>query len=94
MYTFTRTHSGLPFVGVDVGGFFGNPEPELMVRWYQAGIFYPFFRAHAHLDSNRREPWLVRVVRVHTSAGPFLRLFLFCPSPHPFPFPFFFGTWY
>lgn len=24
----------------------------------QAGVFYPFFRAHAHLDANRREPWL------------------------------------
>jgi len=42
----------------DVGGFFGNPEPELLVRWYQAGAFYPFFRAHAHIDTKRREPWL------------------------------------
>ncbi|KAI9594653.1 neutral alpha-glucosidase AB [Syncephalis fuscata] len=49
---------GIPFVGADVGGFFGNPEPELLVRWYQAGAFQPFFRAHAHLDSKRREPWL------------------------------------
>lgn len=36
--------AGLPFVGADVGGFFRNPEPELLVRWYQLGIFYPFFR--------------------------------------------------
>lgn len=43
---------------VDVGGFFGNPEPELLVRWYQSGVFYPFFRAHAHIDTKRREPWL------------------------------------
>ncbi|KAG0198537.1 hypothetical protein BGX28_008026 [Mortierella sp. GBA30] len=50
--------SGIPFSGADVGGFFGNPEPELLTRWYQAGIYYPFFRAHAHLDSKRREPWL------------------------------------
>lgn len=27
--------AGLPFVGADVGGFFRNPEPELLVRWYQ-----------------------------------------------------------
>lgn len=27
--------AGLPFSGVDVGGFFGNPDAELMVRWYQ-----------------------------------------------------------
>ena len=50
--------AGLPFVGADVGGFFTNPDPELLVRWYQAGAFYPFFRAHAHLDTRRREPWL------------------------------------
>lgn len=42
----------------DVGGFFGNPTPELLVRWYQAGAFMPFFRAHAHIDTKRREPYL------------------------------------
>lgn len=46
------------YTGADVGGFFGNPEPELLVRWYQLGAFYPFFRGHAHLDTKRREPWL------------------------------------
>jgi alpha 1,3-glucosidase len=41
-----------------VGGFFGNPDPDLLVRWYQAGAFQPFFRGHAHIDTKRREPWL------------------------------------
>ena len=50
--------AGYPFAGADVGGFFGNPTPELLTRWYQAGIFNPFFRAHAHIDSRRREPYL------------------------------------
>ncbi|VVT55417.1 uncharacterized protein SAPINGB_P004586 [Magnusiomyces paraingens] len=50
--------AGMPFAGADVGGFFGNPSTELLTRWYQAGAFYPFFRAHAHIDSKRREPWL------------------------------------
>ncbi|KAJ3044472.1 hypothetical protein HDV00_001899 [Rhizophlyctis rosea] len=50
--------SGVTFAGADVGGFFGNPEPELLVRWYQLGAFQPFFRAHAHIDTKRREPWL------------------------------------
>ena len=27
--------AGLTFVGADVGGFFGNPDPALLVRWYQ-----------------------------------------------------------
>jgi mannosyl-oligosaccharide alpha-1,3-glucosidase len=50
--------SGIPFVGADVGGFFKNPDEQLLVRWYQAGAFQPFFRAHAHIDTRRREPWL------------------------------------
>jgi len=50
--------SGISFCGADVGGFFGNPSEELLIRWYQAGAYQPFFRAHAHLDTNRREPYL------------------------------------
>jgi alpha 1,3-glucosidase len=43
----------------DVGGFFGNPDPEMLVRWYGVGVFSPFFRAHAHIDTKRREPYLL-----------------------------------
>ncbi|XP_061429640.1 LOW QUALITY PROTEIN: neutral alpha-glucosidase AB-like [Lethenteron reissneri] len=50
---------GISFSGADVGGFFRNPPPELLVRWYQAGAYQPFFRAHAHIDTQRREPWLI-----------------------------------
>ncbi|PLW22299.1 hypothetical protein PCASD_15310 [Puccinia coronata f. sp. avenae] len=50
--------AGMAFNGADVGGFFGNPSPELLVRWYQAAAFFPFFRAHAHIDTKRREPYL------------------------------------
>lgn len=50
--------AGLPNVGADVGGFFKNPDGQLLTRWYQAGAFQPFFRAHAHIDTKRREPWL------------------------------------
>ena len=50
--------TGLPFSGADIGGFFGNPDAELLVRWYQLGAFYPFMRGHAHIDTKRREPWL------------------------------------
>lgn len=28
------------------------------MRWYQAGAFMPWFRAHAHIDTKRREPYL------------------------------------
>lgn len=30
----------------------------MLVRWYQLGAFNPFFRAHAHIDTKRREPYL------------------------------------
>ncbi|KAI4310832.1 hypothetical protein MLD38_035784 [Melastoma candidum] len=50
--------TGMSFSGADVGGYFGNPDPKLLVRWYQLGAYYPFFRGHAHQDTKRREPWL------------------------------------
>lgn len=60
---FQRFFAIEPFVELlppaDVGGFFGNPETEMLVRWYQVGIFGPFFRAHAHIDTKRREPFLL-----------------------------------
>lgn len=43
------TYLTLSCATADVGGFFGNPEPEMMVRWYQVGAFSPFFRAHGHI---------------------------------------------
>ncbi|XP_035265569.1 neutral alpha-glucosidase AB isoform X1 [Anguilla anguilla] len=49
---------GISLCGADVGGFFKSPNQELLVRWYQTGAYQPFFRAHAHLDTPRREPWL------------------------------------
>ncbi|ODQ65314.1 alpha glucosidase II, alpha subunit [Nadsonia fulvescens var. elongata DSM 6958] len=55
----TNGVAGMPFMGADVGGFFKNPTSELLARWYQSGTFYPFFRAHAHIDTKRREPFLV-----------------------------------
>uniref|UniRef100_A0A7N6BUU4 Glucosidase, alpha n=1 Tax=Anabas testudineus TaxID=64144 RepID=A0A7N6BUU4_ANATE len=50
--------TGIMFCGADVGGFFWDPDPELLVRWYQAGALQPFFRGHCAKLSKRREPWL------------------------------------
>jgi alpha-glucosidase len=49
--------SGVPFAGVDVGGFVGDTTPELLIRWYEAGIFYPFFRNHCALTGRAQEPF-------------------------------------
>jgi len=50
--------AGYSFCGADIGGFFHNPDPELLYRWYQAGAWLPFYRSHAHIDTKRREPYL------------------------------------
>lgn len=36
----TLSMTGLSFTGADVAGFFGNPTPELMVRWNQVRTFW------------------------------------------------------
>jgi alpha-glucosidase len=49
--------SGMPFVGVDIGGFGGDSNGELLARWTQAGAFYPFCRNHAATGTRAQEPW-------------------------------------
>ncbi len=49
--------SGVSFVGADIGGFHGNAEGELLVRWTQLGVFYPLMRNHTIRGSRRQEPW-------------------------------------
>lgn len=49
--------TGMSLVGVDIGGFMGNPTPELMVRWNSLGVYTPMFRNHAEKTSIYREPW-------------------------------------
>ncbi|WP_345664365.1 glycoside hydrolase family 31 protein [Streptomyces venetus] len=48
---------GVPYSGPDIGGFDGDPSPELYLRWFQLGAWLPLFRTHASLRAGRREPW-------------------------------------
>lgn len=50
--------SGIPYVGMDIGGFVGNPSPELFIRWLNLAVYSPLFRNHTHIGYNFREPWL------------------------------------
>ncbi|KAF2884465.1 hypothetical protein ILUMI_21713 [Ignelater luminosus] len=44
--------------GANVGGFAGIPDEELYQRWYQAGAWLPFYRAHFASDVPPREPYV------------------------------------
>lgn len=59
-------NAGHPFGGSDVPGFYGEPTEDLWVMFYQLGMYYPFFRAHTHIDYPNREPWL-QTQRVQTA---------------------------
>lgn len=52
--------SGIPWWSCDIGGFVTQDSTsprfqELMVRWYQYGVFLPVFRTHGCRPNN--EPW-------------------------------------
>ena len=51
---------GVSNYGCDIGGFGGDaPEPELLVRWVQNGIFHPRFSIHSvNSDNTVTEAWM------------------------------------
>ena len=62
--------SGIGFAGPDIGGYHGDPSPELYVRWFELATFLPLFRTHCSFDDPPREPWaaargLIDAVRTH-----------------------------
>ncbi len=50
--------SGFPVTGIDIGGFWGDTQPELLVRFTQVGAFLPFCRNHSAKGTARQEPWV------------------------------------
>ncbi|NDJ61503.1 MAG: glycoside hydrolase family 31 protein [Chloroflexi bacterium] len=63
--------SGVPNTGHDVGGFAGPPpDPELLVRWVQHGIFNPRFAIHSwNDDGSVTEPWMYPAMLPHIRAA-------------------------
>jgi alpha-glucosidase len=49
--------SGVPFVGFDTGGFWGNATGAQLVRFTQLGALFPFFRNHSAMETHAQEPW-------------------------------------
>lgn len=49
--------SGVPFVGVDIGGFWHASNGELLVRFAQLGALLPFCRNHNAKGNPDQEPW-------------------------------------
>ncbi len=49
--------SGIPFAGMDIGGFSSDAAPELFERWMALGTFTPLFRNHKQYGRRRQEPW-------------------------------------
>jgi len=49
--------SGVSFCGVDVGGFFGDCDGELLARWTEFGVFQPLNRNHSCKGTVAQEPW-------------------------------------
>jgi alpha-glucosidase len=50
--------SGVGWTGVDIGGFYGDTNGELLARWTEFGIFQPFARNHSEKQTRHQEPWL------------------------------------
>ena len=68
--------SGYSFVGSDLGGYFGNPTPQVFARWTQFACFNPLMMLHG---LGCREPWdmdadsravFLRYARLHLALLP------------------------
>ncbi|MDF2092139.1 glycoside hydrolase family 31 protein [Knoellia sp. 3-2P3] len=57
--------SGQAFVGADIGGFAGNSNAELYLRWMQYGVLTPFCRNHSEIGNVDQYAWAWGDVVLH-----------------------------
>lgn len=50
--------AGMYYGSCDIGGFQGTPSKEMLVRWFQAGVFLPIMRSHSNIGTTARFPYL------------------------------------
>ncbi|PTQ13591.1 alpha-glucosidase [Sphingomonas oleivorans] len=50
--------SGFAYSGVDIGGFAGTPNADLLTRWIAIGAFTPVYRDHTAKGTAAQEPWV------------------------------------
>ncbi|MFI5157233.1 MAG: TIM-barrel domain-containing protein [Sphingobacteriales bacterium] len=50
--------AGMYYGACDIGGFQGTPTKEMLVRWFQAGVFLPIMRSHSNIGTTARFPFL------------------------------------
>ena len=72
--------SGAANHGCDIGGWFGPaPEPELLVRWFQEGVFMPRFMTNSSNNDNsvtepfmypRYTPYISHAVKLRYALAP------------------------
>lgn len=69
----------MSFCGSDIGGFWGDPEEELFIRWTQAAAFQPFFRNHASQGTKYREPWMFSEMALNITRDAIKKRYQFLP---------------
>ena len=50
--------AGMYYSACDIGGFHGTPAKETLVRWFEAGVFFPIMRSHSDIGTTARFPFL------------------------------------